>query len=213
MPRCSNYHDMPDEEPGTLFDQRRPCPQCGSKDRLLALNLHEELIAMDDPYNTVVEDSAAGRKVEEVCRLIYQRKLRAPNPGNVKYPKILKELKNDFTVEQHLDLQAIATVTDNLAHGNGFGAKVQFEKLCARKNIALPTNDIVKGAGIISLRDIMNLVDNWCTGEAGPVEPTKDSDMFEGNLVWTRTCREAYLRLCAAIKKFAEEKLQSLEKT
>ena len=210
MATCANGHKVTDESPGLPIENRRPCPQCGTKDRQLNLHLDEELKTLDDPYNTVVEDSAQGRKVEEACRLYFQRKFTSRNPGNLGYEEILEKIKQDLPNELIRDLSEMTKVTDNLAHGNGYGAMNQFKKLCTRKEYVLPANDIVKGSDIYSFKDIQNLVQKARSGELAPAEITKESDMFEGNLVWTRTCREIYLKLCRQLYQLISEKIQSL---
>jgi hypothetical protein len=131
-------------------------------------------------------------------------------PATPGFRRLLERIMQDFSSDQFIDLKEIAKVTDNLAHGNGFGAMNQFKKICARKGYELPANDIVKGSGINSLKDIENLVGRMRSAELAPMKITKDSDMFEGNVVWTRTCRENYLKLCSEMNNLISEKIQSL---
>src|SRR6266700_1809337 len=201
MIKCSNGHEIVDETPDTPLEKRRLCPRCGSHDRQFSMRLREEVKALDDPYNTVVVDSAQGRGIEEACRLYYQRKFNSRNPANLGYDEVLGKLTPELSASELQDLQDIATITDNLAHGNGFGAMNQMKKICTRKAIALPINDIVKGNGIHSLGDIMNLLEKRQSGEFKPLEVTMHSDMLDGNFVWTRTCREAYLKLCNEFRR------------
>lgn len=207
---CPNNHEIEGESPSTTIANRRPCPLCGSSDRRFIKALREELKASDDPYNTVVEDSAKGRKIEETCRLFFQRKISSPNPSNVSYEQIRDRIKSDFSDEQFSDLKDVATVTDNLAHGNGFGARNQLKKICERKGWTLPGNDIVKGTGINTLEDIQDFVAKVQKGETSPLQLNRHSDLFEGNLVWTRTCRKTYMRLCDEIQAFMNKKIQGL---
>jgi hypothetical protein len=154
---CSNGHKIKNESPSTAVNDRLACPSCGSKGRKFGLSLKEELKPVD-PYNTVVDDSSYGRRVEEACRLFFQRKTAAPNPGNITYDKIRERVKQSFTGQEFDDLVDLANVTDNLAHGNGYGAKECFKRVCERKGWRLPDNKIVKGTGIYSLDDVLSFV-------------------------------------------------------
>ena len=211
MLRCSNGHFIRNETPAIPYENRQPCPQCGTRDRILTVHLKEELEAVDDPYNTAVRDSSHGRKIEEICRLYYQRKYATRNPGNLSYEDVLGKLKGDLGPAQLQDLKDIDRITGHLAHGNGYGALNQLNRLAVRKGHALPSNDISKGTGINSLSDIEELVQKKIRGQLGPISLTRDSDLFDGNVVWTRIGRSFYLSECREVNSMMTVKLQSLK--